>query len=111
MNSAYNGRQVYCVIKDKYGKSVKTETVTLLQTMRQGVYTFYNTNTGKYLSYNGNTLTLSNTAAHWDLKETGNAFYVYANNSDLLLDIHNAYVAPGTTVKIWPVRITAPIPS
>lgn len=29
MTSSKNGRQVYCVIKDKYGNSVKTKTVTL----------------------------------------------------------------------------------
>ena len=29
MTSASNGRQVYCVVKDKYGKSVKSGTVTL----------------------------------------------------------------------------------
>ena len=29
MSSAVNGRQVYCVVKDKYGNSVKSSTVTL----------------------------------------------------------------------------------
>lgn len=101
MSAACNGRQVYCVIKDKYGKSVKTKTVSLLRTMSSGIYTFYNAKTKKYLSFNNNSLTLSKTAKYWDLKESGNSFYVYANNSDLLLDIDNAYVASGTTVKLW----------
>ena len=30
MNAERDGRQVYCVIKDKYGNSVKTDTVTLI---------------------------------------------------------------------------------
>ena len=29
MSSAVNGRQVYCVVKDRYGNTVKTNTVTL----------------------------------------------------------------------------------
>ena len=29
MTSKVNGRQVYCVVKDKYGKTVKTSTATL----------------------------------------------------------------------------------
>ena len=29
MTSKVNGRQVYCVVKDKYGKTVQTKTVTL----------------------------------------------------------------------------------
>ncbi len=105
MTTARGGRQVYCVIKDKYGKSVKTNTVTLsvkLSTINSGIYSFCNLKTGTYLSASNNTLKLSKTAKNWDLKSSGeNDFYVYSKGTDLLLDIHNAYVAEGTTVKVW----------
>lgn len=105
MNTSRGGRQVYCVIKDKYGKSVKTNAVTLsikLSTINAGIYSFCNLKTGTYLSASNNTLKLSKTAKNWNLKSSGeNDFYVYSNGSDLLLDIHNAYIAEGTTVKLW----------
>ena len=31
MRDSRDGRQIYCVITDKYGNSVKTDTVTLFQ--------------------------------------------------------------------------------
>ena len=31
MSDSRDGRQIYCVITDKYGNSVKTDTVTLIQ--------------------------------------------------------------------------------
>lgn len=107
MDSSRNGRQVYCLIKDKYGKSVKTKTVTLSMknephTINSGVYTFFNKKTGSYLSFKNNTLILSKRAQHWDVKVCGDkARYVYANGTDLMLDIDNAYVASGTKVKLW----------
>ena len=68
----------------------------------EGVYTFYNKTLGYYLSYNGNTLTLSNSPAKWKLTPyANNAFYVYANGTNLLFDIDNAVVRDGTTIKLW----------
>ena len=38
----------------------------------------------------------------WILKPSGkNGFYIYAHDSELLLDIHNAWVCAGNTVKVW----------
>ncbi|MBR5315306.1 MAG: RICIN domain-containing protein [Firmicutes bacterium] len=107
MTSSVSGRKVYCVIKDKYGKSVKTKVVTLSMkkttaTLSPGVYTFRNSKTGTYLSYKDRTLKLSKTAKKWHLKDVGDKTnYVYALNTELLLDIDNAYVAEGTTIKLW----------
>jgi hypothetical protein len=37
----------------------------------------------------------------WELQETARGYYVCANESELLLDIDNAHVVQGTTVKLW----------
>lgn len=67
-----------------------------------GIYTFYNEYTNCYLSYEGRRLILSETPSMWALtKANKNGFYVYAKNSELLLDIDNAWVTEGTTIKIW----------
>ncbi len=70
--------------------------------MNQGFYHFYNTFTRLYLSCNERQVTLSRIPALWNLQDSGqNGFYVYANESNLLLDIDNALVRQGTTVKLW----------
>lgn len=70
--------------------------------MQNGVYTFQNQGTRSYLSFRGQELILSAVPALWELKHSGNGgFYVYAKGSELLLDIHNAWVTSGNTVKLW----------
>ena len=79
-----------------------TNTVKPTKSVKAGMYTFYNKESGRYLSASGNALVLSTTPYDWkiSLKEA-DKFYVYAGKSDLLFDIHNAYVAKGTTIKLW----------
>ena len=73
-----------------------------IEPVDSGIYTFYNKETGCYLSHDGNSLILSSTPSYWDLKSVGkNGFNVYAYDTTVLLDIDNAYVAEGTTVKLW----------
>lgn len=70
--------------------------------VQPGIYTFYNQAAQRYLSCSGRTLTLSDAPFFWNIKRSGkNGFYVYANNTDLLLDIDNALVCSGNTVKVW----------
>lgn len=70
--------------------------------MGSGTYTFYNRAAGRYLSRSDRTLVLSAKPLHWTLKPSGkNGHYIYAHNTTLLLDIHNAWVTAGNTVKIW----------
>lgn len=101
------GRKVYCIVKDKYGKKLKTKTVTLSMKkpaapLQAGIYAFRNAKTGKYLSYTNRTLRQTASAKKWELKDIGNKnFHVYGYNTNLMLDIDNAYVAPGTTIKLW----------
>lgn len=66
-----------------------------------GVYTFYNEAAGCYLSYDGNRLVLNENPAEWMLKAALSGYHVYANGTELMLDIDNAYVAVGTEVKMW----------
>lgn len=66
------------------------------------VYAFYNKATGKYLSRQDRTLTLEAQPTPWLLRSSGMGdFYVYAYGSELMLDIHNAWVTEGNTVKLW----------
>lgn len=67
-----------------------------------GIYTFYNEETSCYLSYEERNLILSETPSDWTLsKVREEEFFVYAQDTGLVLDIDNARVAEGTTVKIW----------
>ncbi len=70
--------------------------------MQPGIYTFYNQAAHRYLSCSDRTLTLRKDPFFWHIKRSGkNGFYVYAHNTDLLLDIDNAWVHTGNTVKVW----------
>ncbi len=70
--------------------------------MQPGIYTFYSAAAGRYLSCSGRSLRLSAKPLLWQVKHSGkNGFYVYAHNTELLLDIHNAWVTSGNTVKVW----------
>lgn len=70
--------------------------------MVPGIYTFHNRAANCYLSYRDRTLTLSKSPQPWELRETGKqGFYVYAHSTALLLDIDNAWVNIGNTVKVW----------
>lgn len=70
--------------------------------MQAGVYTFCHKLTGKYLSCTDRTLRLDAAPWYWQLKPAPDGgFYIYAHGTQLLLDIHNAQVVPGTLVKLW----------
>jgi len=67
-----------------------------------GVYTLMNEKTESYLSWDGRRLLLSDTPHQWKFHDSGlNGFHVFAGETNLLLDIDNAYVAVGTTIKLW----------
>lgn len=67
-----------------------------------GVYTLVNEKYQRYLAWSDRTVMLSSTPHHWNFHDTGlNGFHVFAGTSELLLDIDNAYVAVGTTIKLW----------
>lgn len=72
-----------------------------LVSINKGTYTFCNKRENKYLSYSNKTLTLSDTPVNWKLEHAASGFYVYADGTELLLDIDNAYLASGNTIKIW----------
>lgn len=66
------------------------------------VYRFYNKAAGRYLSRQDRTLILEEEPTSWLLQSSGTGgFYVYAYGSDLMLDIHNAWVTEGNNVKLW----------
>lgn len=70
--------------------------------MNSQIYRFYNEETGQYLSYDNRTVILSKTPKDWTIKSNGNdGIYIYAGDTELLLDIDNAIVSEGTRVKIW----------
>jgi hypothetical protein len=70
--------------------------------MESGTYTFFSKAAGRYLSHSDRTLILHSNPLRWTLKSSGkNGFYVYAQDTSLLLDIHNAWVTSGNTVKLW----------
>ena len=66
-----------------------------------GDYTFFNAADFKYLSFSDRQLIKGNSITKWKLRTADNGLYVYTCTNDLLLDIDNAYVASGTTVKLW----------
>ncbi|MBQ8893085.1 MAG: hypothetical protein IJ043_01605 [Clostridia bacterium] len=72
------------------------------EVLAPGRYTFYNEAAGGYLAYQGNALTLSSTPVEWVLKaESEKGVHVYAGDTELMLDIDNAYIREGTAIKIW----------
>lgn len=73
----------------------------VLAPLTAGVYTFYNAADYKYLSFSDRQIKLDGTSAVWKLKKATNGYYVYCSDDELLLDIDNAFVASGTTVKLW----------
>ena len=93
------------VYDDIFGEpevSVSAEVTVLPEPLDGGVYTFFNAAAGCYLGADGNTLTLGSTPQNWTLQHNGiNGFHVYADDSDLMLDIDNAHIAEGTSVKLW----------
>ena len=67
-----------------------------------GIYVFYNEEKNAYLSAEGRKLILSETPQNWVIKENCNKkFHIYAENTELLLDIDNAFINEGTEIKIW----------
>ncbi len=71
------------------------------QSLSRGTYTFYNSADFKYLSFHDRQLKTDGNVVNWNLISAKNGFYIYACGTDLLLDIDNAYVTKGTTVKLW----------
>ena len=78
------------------------EAVVEAEPLQAGTYTFRNAETGLYLSQLDGNLVLSEKPANWTLKEfSSGVFYIYAHDTDFLLDIDNAYVADGQKIKLW----------
>lgn len=66
-----------------------------------GMYSFCNLGTGTYLSCQDKELILSKSAFPWTIRRADeNRFYICARDSELILDIDNAYVAEGTRIKL-----------
>ena len=83
-------------------EELKTEETIIMNLVDPGIYTFYNEETQSYLSYEENNLVLSETPSNWWLNKVREEdFYVYAKDTELVLDIDNAWVREGTTVKLW----------
>ncbi len=79
-----------------------TPEIVETEPLQAGIYTFRNKETGLYLSHQDGNLILSETPANWALKEfSAGVFYIYAHDTELLLDIDNAYVANGQKIKLW----------
>ena len=67
-----------------------------------GSYTFYNAYTGCYLSCKDRSVILSQTPQVWALAQIyDNTYHLCPGDTGLLLDIDNAYVHVGSTVKVW----------
>lgn len=80
----------------------KTEETVITNLLDSGIYTFYNEETKSYLSYKENNLILSATPSNWWINKVRKEdFYVYAQDTELVLDIDNAWVKEGTSVKLW----------
>ena len=75
---------------------------TKTQPVKMGIYTFKNKKDGQYLSFSKNSLTLESTPKKWELKlKSNNNFQIYGDKSTNLIDVDNAYIASGTTIKMW----------
>ena len=73
-----------------------------MESVKSGIYTFYNEKSASYLSFNDKTLVLSKNPSNWTINEVyKNKCNVYAEDTDTLLDIDNAYVVAGNTIKLW----------
>lgn len=72
--------------------------------LASGVYTFRLCGTNEYLRAEGNKVTAGGAPYPWVVKPCDRKYcFIYADASPLLLDIDNAYIAEGTTVKAWPL--------
>ncbi len=79
-----------------------TQETTVAEPLQAGTYTFRNAETGLYLSHQDGNIVLSETPANWTLKEfSAGVFHIFAHDTELLLDIDNAYVAAGQKIKLW----------
>ena len=73
-----------------------------IESVKSGIYTFYNEKSASYLSFNDKTLVLSKNPSNWTINEVyKNKCNVYAEDTDTLLDIDNAHVVAGNTIKLW----------
>ncbi|MBQ4546247.1 MAG: RICIN domain-containing protein [Oscillospiraceae bacterium] len=67
-----------------------------------GIYVFYNEEKNAYLSFEDRKLIFSEIPQNWVIKEDGKKkFHIYAEKTELLLDIDNAFINEGTEIKIW----------
>ena len=89
-------------VNANYEVESETEETIITNLVDPGIYTFYNEETQSYLSYEENNLVLSETPSNWWLNKVREEdFHVYAKDTELVLDIDNAWVREGTTVKLW----------
>lgn len=97
--------EVYDVsVENEVTETTPSVTDTEKNLTKPGIYTLYNEVTDCYLSYEDRNLILSAIPSDWWLnKVRKEEFYVYAHNTELVLDIDNAWVKEGTTVKLWDI--------
>lgn len=87
-------------VADSTLENEKEPEITKLK--NDGIYTLYNEETNCYLAFKERQLILSEKPSNWTLRKIkGEGFNVCAEDTGLVLDIDNAYVAVGTSIKIW----------
>ena len=86
----------------KLQKKEHIEPIAEINFVDSGVYTFYNEEANCYLSCEGKILILNETPHKWTLKQVEKkGFNICAQDTSLLLDIDNAHITVGTTIKVW----------
>ena len=89
--------------ENNYVPPEKESTVSNVpEKISEGIYAIYNEEKNAYLSFEERKLKLSENPQNWEIKASGEkGFYIYAENTELLFDIDNAFVYEGTEIKIW----------
>ena len=79
------------------------ETITEYE-VTEGSYSLCNRGADKFLTYSDSTLFLGDSPAVFNFQPyNSSSYYIYAQGTDIMLDIDNAYIADGTTIKLWPL--------
>lgn len=82
-------------------QDIENDANNQVATITPGTYRFCSKSDAEYLSFSNKTLMLSETPATWRVDRASVGFYVYGADSGFVLDIDNANVTSGTTIKLW----------
>lgn len=82
-------------------QDLESDASNRVESITAGTYRFRSKNDSRYLSFLDKSLILSEAPATWRVDRASVGFYVYGADSGLVLDIDNANVAGGTTIKLW----------